>query len=80
MFGRRPDATQVTGLPTIRRFMPFISPRRNDSLVLYAQEIEADAALRFVDELNVGRSEESQITLFHLVLRAVASALHAYRG
>ena len=23
MFGRRPDATQVTGLPTIRRFMPF---------------------------------------------------------
>ena len=37
MFGRRPDATQVTGLPTIRRFMPFISPRRNDSLVLYAQ-------------------------------------------
>ena len=80
MFGRRPDATQVTGLPTIRRFMPFISPRRNDSLVLYAQEVEADAALRFVDEFNLGRSKESQVTLFHLVLRAVALALHAYPG
>ena len=45
MFGRRPDATLVTGLPTVRRFMPFISPRRNDSLVLYTQEVEAQAAL-----------------------------------
>jgi hypothetical protein len=80
MFGRRADATQVKGLPTIRRFMPFISPRRNDSLVLYAQEIEADETLRFIDEFNVGRSEESQITLFHLVLGAIASAVHAYPG
>ena len=80
MFGRRPDAKQVTGLPMIRRFMPFISPRRNDSLVLYSQEVEADAALRFVEEFNARRSEESRITLFHLVLRSVALAIESYPG
>ncbi len=80
MFGRRPDATLVTGLPTVRRFMPFISPRRNDSLVLYTQEVEADAALRFVDEYNRGKDAEHSITLFHLVLRSVALALHEYPG
>ncbi len=78
MFGRRPDATQVTGLPTVRRFMPFISPRRNDSLVLYTQEIEAAAALQVVEEYNAGLDDDHRITLFHLVLRAMAMTLHRY--
>ncbi|MFP6565197.1 MAG: 2-oxo acid dehydrogenase subunit E2 [Myxococcota bacterium] len=80
MFGSRPDAKRVEGLPTVRRFMPFISPRRNDSLVLYTQEVEAEAALKFVEEYNRGREPDHCITLFHLVLRAIAKALHEYPG
>jgi len=76
MFGRRPDGTLVKGLPTVRRFMPFISPRRNDSLVLYTQEIEAQAALDFVEDYNRGLADDHQITVFHLVLRAMALTLH----
>ena len=49
MFGRRSDATLVRGLSPMRAFMPFISPRRNDSLVLYTLEVDPDPALRFVE-------------------------------
>jgi len=80
MFGRRSDATLVTGLPTVRRFMPFISPRRNDSLVLYTQEIEASAALQFVEDYNASRDADHRITLFHLLLRAIAMAIHQHPG
>lgn len=69
MFGRRPDAQRVRDLPAVRRFMPFVSPRRNESLVYFAQELDVEAALRFVE----GRGST---TLFHVLLRAVARALH----
>ena len=55
MFGRRPDATLVRDLSMMRRFMPFVSPRRNDSLVLFDTEIEVEAAFQFLDEQNANR-------------------------
>lgn len=78
MFGRRSDATLVKDIPTVRRFMPFISPRRNDSLVLYTQEVEAEAALRFVEDYNEGKEEELKVTLFQLVLRSIALTMHQH--
>jgi len=75
MFGRRADAKLIRGQSRMRRFMPFISPRRNESLFYYAQEVEADAALRFIEEVNRNRSQDDQMTLFHLVLRAMAMAI-----
>ena len=50
MFGRRPDGTLVRDAAPLRRFMPFISPRRNDSLVLLSQELVVEEALRFVEQ------------------------------
>ena len=75
MFGRRSDGTQVRELATIRRFLPFISPRRNESLVYFRQEIDVEAALQLVERLNQGRAPELRITLFHLLLRAMARVL-----
>ena len=72
MLGRRPDATLVRDLPAIRRFMPFVSPRRNESLVYFAQELDVEAALAFVEERNRNRPPERPLTLFHLLLRAIA--------
>jgi len=80
MFGKRPDATLVTGLSTMRSFMPFISPRRNDSLVLYAQHIEADAAIAFVERYNETAPEDRKLTLFHLLVRALALTFHRRPG
>lgn len=75
-FRTRPDGTLVPGVPALRRFMPFISPRRNDSLVYYPQEVEVDRALAFLDRRNAERPSERRITLFHLLLRAFARLLH----
>lgn len=75
MFGRRPDGTLVRDAAPMRRFMPFVSPRRNDSLVYFAQEIDVEAALAFLAERNALRTVEPPMTLFQLVLRAIVRGL-----
>jgi hypothetical protein len=75
VFGRRPDATLVSDLNPIRRFMPFVSPRRNDSLVYFEHEVDVEAALAFAAERSRAREPAPPVTLFHLVLRAVALVL-----
>ena len=71
MFGKRPDGKLVTGMSTMRTFMPFISPRRNESLVYYTQEIDPEPGLRFVEEWNATHPPEQQVSLFMLLLRAM---------
>ncbi|MCZ6465225.1 MAG: hypothetical protein O7A09_12900 [Proteobacteria bacterium] len=80
MFGRRADATPVRNLSMLRRFMPFVSPRRNESLVYFETEIEVEPALRFLEEQNQRRPPERKMTLFHLYLRSIAISLHTRPG
>ncbi|MCG8589248.1 MAG: 2-oxo acid dehydrogenase subunit E2 [Proteobacteria bacterium] len=76
MIWTRPDATLVRDLSTMRRFMPFISPRRNEALVYFAQEIEVDAALEYLAEKNRKREPERQMTFFHMYLHSLAMGFH----
>jgi hypothetical protein len=76
MFGRRPDAKLVRELSAVRRFMPFISPRRNESVVLFSHTIDAEPALAFLDQKNADRPPERRLTFFHLVLRSLALVYH----
>ncbi len=80
MFGRRADAKQVTNLPMMRRFMPYISPRRNDSVFYMMQEIQVDAALEFLEKKNRDRPPDRPLTLFHLFLRSTSFAMHLRPG
>ena len=80
MFGKRADGKQVRDISTSRRFMPYLSPRRNSSLVYYTTEIEVDDALDYLDEINRNRSTESRITLFHLFLRSLGAGLREREG
>ncbi len=80
MFGKRPDGVRINNLSRMRAFMPFVSPRRNDANVLFTTEIEVDDALVFIDRFNEKRDEESQLTLFHLYLRALARVFHERPG
>ncbi len=80
MFGRRADGIEVADLSTTQRFLPFLSPGRNASLVYYSTEIEIDTALRFIDEQNANRPPDRRITLFHLYLRSVSIAFHERPG
>ena len=59
----------------MRRFMPYISPRRNDSVFHLPQDIEIEAALEFLEKKNAKRPPERQMTLFHLLLRSISQAL-----
>ncbi len=76
MFGKRSDGTMVRDLSRMRRFMPFISPRRNESLVYYSMNIDVDEALRFAESLNQTRPPERCVTLFHIYLVALARGYH----
>jgi hypothetical protein len=80
MFGRRTDGTAIEDLSRLRAFMPFISPRRNESVVYYSTTVEVDAALAYMDLINRGRPEKRKVTLFQLYLRALAKALHERPG
>ncbi len=80
MLFTRPDGDRIPDLSRMRRFMPFVSPRRNDALVLYQTEIELDAANAFLEELNAKRPDDAQATLFHLYLRAASLAMHERPG
>ena len=80
MFGRRADATQVVELSNLRRMMPWVSPRRNDSLFYMMQEIEVEAALEYLEKKNATRPAERPVTLFHLFLRACSQALYLRPG
>jgi hypothetical protein len=71
MFGRRPDATRVRDASAVRLFMPSISPRRNESLVYFAQEVDVEEALRFAEARSSSLPPDRRLTLFHLMLRAL---------
>jgi len=75
MFGRRPDATLVRDLSATRRFMPILSPRRNDNLVWFELEVEVERALAWAQGRSAGRDPQRPITLFHVVLAALARIL-----
>jgi len=80
MFGRRADATLVRDLSKMRRFMPYVSPRRNDSVFYMMQEYDVEAALEFVEKRNTERPAERPITLFHVFLRATSQAVELRPG
>jgi len=80
MLGRRADGRRVRDISVTRRFMPYLSPRRNSSLVYYTTEIEVGPAIEYLDELNRDRSPERRITFFHLFLRSLGAGLHEREG
>ena len=80
MFGRRADAVLVAPLSNMRRIMPFISPRRNDSVFHLAQEMRVDAALEFLEKRNRDRPPDRPMSLFHLLLRSCSQTMELRPG
>jgi pyruvate/2-oxoglutarate dehydrogenase complex dihydrolipoamide acyltransferase (E2) component len=71
-FTRRRDATYVRDLPALRRIVPHLMTTRNGSAVYFPQRIEVDALLAWLVEVNEGRPPGERITLFHVLLTAIA--------
>ncbi len=74
LFGR-PDGVLAERVPLVRRFMPFLMRRRNESAVWF--DITADAALAFTESFS--STHGVRLTFFHLVLRAVSRVLEEFR-
>jgi hypothetical protein len=75
LFGR-PDAVLAERVPLVRRFMPFLMRRRNESLVWFEQDVTVDPALAFADAFS--RAHAVRLTFFHLVLRSIARVLDEF--
>src|SRR5262249_53703274 len=75
LFGR-PDAVLAERVPLVRRFMPFIMRRRNESLVWFEQDVAVDAALAFADAFS--RAHDVRLTFFQMALRSIARVLDEF--
>ena len=69
----RSDGRRVRDLPLLRRFMPFIMPRRNDSVVYFEQTVRVDRTLEYLDAQNAKGGPK--LSFFHVVLAAATRAL-----
>jgi hypothetical protein len=71
----RPDGTFVERAPTLRRLMPFLMPTRNEAAVYFEQLIEVAPAMELLERMNADRPAEGRVTLFQLLLVAMARTL-----
>jgi len=75
LFGR-PDGVLAERVSLVRRFMPFVMRRRNESLVWFEQDIAVEAALAFAEKFSSDHGV--RLTFFLLVLRSIARVLHEF--
>jgi hypothetical protein len=75
VFTRRRDATYLRDVPAFRRIVPYLMRTRTESAVYFPQRIEVDGLLAWLDEVNAGRPESERITLFHVLVTAIARTI-----
>ncbi len=72
MFGRRRDGV-LAKVPPYRRIMPFLMRGRNESSVLFEQQLDMSRAQPWLADWNQRTGQRA--TAFHLVLHALARVL-----
>jgi hypothetical protein len=73
MFGRRRDGV-LAKVPPYRQIMPFLMRGRNESSVLFEQQLDMSRAQPWLADWNQRTGQRA--TAFHLVLHALARVLH----
>jgi hypothetical protein len=73
----RSDGDRVKGLSPERRFMPFMMPTRNESLVFHEQSYDIGKTRRWLRDFNRANPPQSA-TMFHLFLWASAQGLDRF--
>ena len=68
----------TTHVGSLRRMMPYLLPTRNEAFVLFSQEVDALPSRELALALSRDRPPTRPVTPFHLVLRALARALHEF--
>src|SRR3954462_11993286 len=73
MFGRRRDGV-LAKVPPYRQIMPFLMRGKNESSMLFEQQLDMSRAQPWLADWN--RRTGQRATAFHLVLHALARVLH----
>lgn len=73
----RSDGDRIKGLSPERRFMPFMMPTRNESVVYHEQQYDIGKARRWLRDFNRAGPPQSA-TMFHLFLWACGQGLNHY--
>ena len=73
---RRPDGDVLKDLDPIRRMMPYLMPRRNDSVIYHISYIEVAEARAWLRNYNRNRGTQPRATLFHLLVHACAKMFY----
>lgn len=81
MLWTRPDGSLLPAdeAPALRRFMPYLLRTRNESFVLFEQELDLSRTFRYIEALRARRApgeaaEGPDVGLFHVILCAAARA------
>jgi hypothetical protein len=74
-FRNRPDGTRVRNAPSVRLFMPFLMPRRNDSVVYFEQKIDVSQTQDYLKRWKT-ENPKLPLRLFHLYIAAGVRTLH----
>lgn len=73
----RSDGDRVKGLSPERRFMPFMMPTRNESVVYHEQNYDIGKTRRWLRDFNRANPPQTA-TMFHLFLWACGQGLNVY--
>jgi 2-oxoacid dehydrogenases acyltransferase (catalytic domain) len=73
----RSDGTLIKDLPPVRQIMPYLMKGRNESVVLHEARYDLTRTLPW---LKARQASGQKITLFHLLLHAIARTLHERPG
>ncbi len=68
---RRNDATFVTNLIPYKRILPYMMPKRVDSLVYHQFDIDLTHTVRFIKELNKDPNKDHQYRVFEFFLASI---------
>lgn len=79
MWWNRPDGTLVHDVPPTRAIMPYLMKRRNESAVYFTQEVDLGAVAPALADFRE-RYDQQHVTVFHVVLGALARTLHERPG
>jgi hypothetical protein len=72
---QRRDGIYLHDVPPLRRIIPYLMPTRTESAVYFPQRIEVDDLLAWLEATNAGRAPADRITLYHVLVAAIARTL-----
>src|SRR5512145_2688028 len=71
-FKKRRDGIFLKNLPAFRRIFPYLMQTRTESVVYFTQKIDMTNLLNYLEKLNAGKEKADRISLFHVILSAIA--------